>query len=127
MKNIYTYLLIIGLAFSTTACGMNDVNFKDRKDLRYSSDYDPLQERRYNGYQSFKTPKTYGALNFKDNADPDDEGDNIIIKRLKSRFYAERTVFKAVDATNAFIDETLLNFGVEKDFDAISAEVRFKF
>lgn len=127
MKRIVTTaLLIMGL----NACSMASMSFADRNDLIAAQGYEGLDEIAYNGYMQPRTIKTLGTLTMNNNfGKTDDTADARVfqLKRDKSKFYAETSLFTSDNKDRTFFDETLINFGMDKKQKGMNVELTLKF
>ncbi len=126
MKKLVTFtLLTIGLG----ACASLD--FADRSELIATQGYEgDIDELVYTNFGEARRVKTLGTLtmnNFSKKTDEDDGSRVFNLKRDKSRFFAETTVFTSDNKDKSFFDETAVNFGVDKKKKGLNVEFSMKF
>lgn len=117
---------ILGLAFLCNACTSVDyVN---------NAGYSELTGEKINREADFDTSrgaKQYGALIFK--KDPrkaaSEEGNSFVValKRQKSKFFGEATLFESKNSEKTFIDQTIFRFGADKKDKGLALGMSFRF
>ncbi len=122
------YLVIILAASGLSACSTSEMSFADRTELAELRGEESLDSLRYFEYGIIKPTRTLGELTLgKSDLDSSEAATVIGFKRMKSRFYAETSLFQSDNKEKSFFDEGIFNMGVDKKTKGMNVELSFKF
>jgi hypothetical protein len=130
MKIKLNILLVIPLVFLINAC--SHVEYLSRSSYQeYRGEEDHIKLRSFR--DGHKLPREYGGLIIKKN--PEDKQElnseeavyNLAFKRQKKKFYAEAVLYDGRDKENSFVDQTLFDFGIDKNQRSFNIGLTLKY
>jgi hypothetical protein len=127
MKNFFTSILLTA-GLCSCAAG-TDVSFADRFDMQEESFGASIDEVRYTDFRAPKNIKTLGSvtINKFDKVTGEADPSVIMLKKYRSKFYAETKLFESDNKEKSFFDESSFNFGIDKKSKGMSVELSLKF